>query len=186
MKALILTGKLATYDEYLYPLHRLREVGDVDVATRGKETVYGELKGFGGALVHAGPIVPTMDIPDVYVARSSTLGWTFTHDLLVLPGGAKAMEYLRQDRGVIDYIAEFHARGGVIASICHAGQLLISAGLVRGRRISAYYSIRDDITNAGGTYVDEPAVVDDRIVSTAHYKHMAPWMKAALEAVWKA
>lgn len=192
MRSLILTGKLATYDEYIYPLHRLRELGEVDVATVGKETVYGELKGYGGALVHAGQIVPTMDVPlrnaiDVSnlssTAKEYVLGrLDIEHDLLVLPGGAKAMEYLRQSRPVLDYIAAFHEAGGVIASICHAAQLLISAKLCKGRMVSGYYSIEDDIVNAGGMYSRDP-VVSDRIVSAAHYKDMAQWMKLALDTV---
>lgn len=161
MKAVIVTGKFATDSEVIYPYYRLQEGGyDVDVAVRGKETVLG---------TPGWKIVPTTDIP---------VGATY--DLLVLPGGAKAMEYMRQDLGILTFIRHMHDSGKVVASICHAAQLLISAGLVRGRHISGYYSIRDDIVNAGGTYVDEPAVVDNRIVTTAHYKHLGPWMAAAL------
>ena len=79
------------------------------------------------------------------------------------------------------FIADFHASGKVIGSICHAGQLLISAKLVKGRKISGYYSIKDDINNAGGTYVDAPYVTDDRIVSCPHYKHLGPWMKEVID-----
>ena len=59
--------------------------------------------------------------------------------------------------------------------------MLISAKVVSGRRISGYYSIKDDIINAGATYVDEPAVIDKNIITTAHYKHLGPWMKATLQ-----
>ena len=104
------------------------------------------------------------------------------YDTIGIDTGAKAMEYLRQDRGVIDYIAAFHARGGVIASICHAAQLLISARLVKGRLVSGYYSIRDDIENAGGTFVDGVCTFD-RIVSAPHYRFNGKWMAAALQAV---
>lgn len=181
MRALILTGKLCTWEEYIYSVHRLREAGcEPDIATRDKQTVYGELKGPAG-LVQAGPIIPTRDVPGVFDIARDMIG-EVTYDLLVLPGGAKAMEYLRQDREVLDFIAAFHASGGVIASICHAAQLLISAKLVKGRRIAGYYSIKDDIENAGGTFVDG-VVVDDRIVSCAHYKWNGAWMKAALETV---
>jgi protease I len=169
-KALILTGKFATDREVYYPIYRLDEAGfKVDIATRGEETVLG---------IVGEKIVPTRDVPHVNFAQP-----TPDYDLLVLPGGAKAMEYMRQDREILDYIQWHHRVGGVIASICHAAQLLISARLVNGRQISGYYSIRDDIENAGGIYVDAPAVVDDRIVSTAHYKHMGPWMAAALREV---
>lgn len=163
MKALIITGRHATDSEYIYPYYRLQEEGyEIDVAVRGKETVLGE-KGW--------KIVPTHDIPDLFINN---------YRLLILPGGAKAMEYVRQDNDIIGFIQHFHLNGGVIGSICHAAQLLISAGLVRGRRISGYYSIRDDITNAGGIYIDAPFVIDGRICTSPHYKHLGPWMRAVL------
>lgn len=162
-KALIIAGKLVQDHEYIYPYYRLQEEGfEVDVAVRGKETVLGAI---------GVKIIPTKDIPELKVAD---------YDVLVLPGGAKAMEYMRQDEELLKFIADFHASGKVIGSICHAGQLLISARLVKGRKISGYYSIKDDINNAGGTYVDAPYVTDSRIVTSPHYKHLGPWMKEVI------
>ena len=63
--------------------------------------------------------------------------------------------------------------------------LLISAKIVKGRKISGYYSIKDDINNAGGTYVDAPYVTDDNIVSCPHYKHLGPWMKEVIKQAKK-
>jgi len=168
-RALILTGKLVQDHEFTYPYYRVQEEGyDVDVAVRGKETVQG---------IIGTKIVPTKDIPEIRVED---------YDLLILPGGAKAMEYMRQDPEILKFIADFHASGKVIASICHAAQLLISARIVKGKKISGYYSIKDDITNAGATYVDGAAVIDDRIITSPHYKHLGPWMKAAFAEVEKA
>ena len=137
------------------------------MAVRGKETVLGSI---------GVKVVPTKDIPDLKVED---------YQVLVLPGGAKAMEYMRQDQDILKFIADFHATGKVIASICHAGQLLISAKIVKGKKISAYYSIKDDINNAGATYVDAPFVTDDQIVSCPHYKHLGPWMKEVITQVQK-
>ena len=61
--------------------------------------------------------------------------------------------------------------------------MLISAKLVKGRKISAYYSLKDDVNNAGGTYIDAPFVTDDRIVTSPHYKHLGPWMKEVIAEV---
>ena len=163
-KALILTGNLAQDHEFIYPFYRVQEEGyEVDVAVRGGKQVNG---------IIGSKIVPTKDIPELEVNDYS---------LLVLPGGAKAMEYMRQDQDIIQFISEFNSSGKTIASICHAAQLLISAKVVKGKKISGYYSIKDDINNAGAIYTDEPAVVDGNIVSTAHYKDLGPWMKKALE-----
>ncbi|NQW23746.1 MAG: DJ-1/PfpI/YhbO family deglycase/protease [SAR202 cluster bacterium] len=167
-KALIITGRQVQDHEYIYPYYRLQEEGyEVDVAVRGKETVL--------AIIGV-RIEPTKDIPELKVED---------YEVLVLPGGAKAMEYMRQDQEILDFIAKFHASGKVIGSICHAGQLLISAKLVKGRKVSGYYSIKDDINNAGGTYVDAPFVTDDRIVSCPHYKHLGPWMKEVIAQAQK-
>ncbi len=167
-KALILTGNLAQDHEFIYPFYRVQEEGyKVDVAVRGGEQVNG---------IIGSKIVPTKDIPELEVND---------YTLLVLPGGAKAMEYMRQDQDIIQFISEFNSSGKTIASICHAAQLLISAKVVKGKKISGYYSIKDDINNAGASYTDEPAVVDGNIVSTAHYKDLGPWMKKTLEVCSK-
>ena len=167
-KALIIAGRFIQDHEYVYPYYRVQEDGyEIDVAVRGKEQVLGAI---------GVKIVPTKDIPELKVAD---------YDMLILPGGAKAMEYMRQDQDILKFIADFQASGKVIACICHAAQLLISARVVKGKKISGYYSIKDDINNAGATYVDAPAVVDGNIVTSPHYKHLGPWMKTALELVVK-
>ena len=165
-KALIITGRLVLDHEYVYPYYRLQEEGyEVDVAVRGKETVFGSI----GVRIE-----PNKDIPELQIDD---------YEVLVLPGGAKSMEYMRQDQEILNFIEKFHRSGKVIGSICHAGQLLISAKLVKGRRVSGYYSIKDDINNAGGTYVDAPYVTDARIVSCPHYKYLGQWMKEVVTQV---
>lgn len=163
-KAVIVTGKLVQDHEYIYPYYRLQEAGyDVDVATVDGLETFGQL----GAKV-----LTTKRISDLIVAD---------YRVLILPGGAKCMEYLRQDKGAIRFIRDFHDTGSVVGSICHAAQLLISARIVKGREISGYYSLKDDIENAGAIYIDEPAVTSANIVTTAHYKDLGPWMAAVLE-----
>jgi protease I len=165
-RVVIVTGKNVQDHEFIYPFYRLQESGfHVDVATDGGLEVMGQLG--------AARVVPTLDIANLNVADFSAL---------VLPGGAKCMEYLRQDGRVIDFVAKFNESGKVIGSICHAAQLLISAKIVRGRRLSGYYSLKDDIENAGASFVDEPVVIDGNLISTAHYKHLAPWMKSVCDA----
>ena len=167
-KALILTGNLVQDHEFIYPYYRVQEDGyKVDVAVRDKKQVNG---------IIGSKIIPTKDIPELKVED---------YDLLILPGGAKAMEYMRQDTEILKFISDFNSSGKTIASICHAAQLLISSKIVKGRKISGYYSIKDDINNAGAVYTDEPAVVDGNIVTTAHYKDLGIWMKTALDLASK-
>jgi|TARA_B100001964_G_scaffold131634_1_gene145461 protease I len=167
-KALILTGNLVQDHEFIYPYYRVQEDGyKVDVAVRDKKQVNG---------IIGAKIIPTKDIPELKVED---------YDLVILPGGAKAMEYMRQDTEILKFISDFNSSGKTIASICHAAQLLISSKIVKGRKISGYYSIKDDINNAGAVYTDEPAVVDGNIVTTAHYKDLGIWMKTALDLASK-
>lgn len=163
-KALIITGKFVQDHEFVYPYYRLQEAGfTVDVATRNMETVQGQL---------GIKIVPTRDIAGINPND---------YDLLVIPGGAKCMEYLRQDEEVLKFIHDFYEQGKPIASICHGSQMLISAGIVKGKRVSGYYSIKDDINNAGATYVDAPSVVDGTLITCPHYKYLGDWMKDTLK-----
>jgi len=163
-KAIIITGKLVQDHEFIYPYYRLQEDGYVvDIATPdGKET-----NGQIGAKIMPNKTTTEINITD--------------YTILVLPGGAKCMEYLRQDKKTIEFIRDFQASGKTIASICHAAQLLISAKIVKGRKISGYYSLKDDIENAGATYIDQPVVIDENIVTTAHYKDLGIWMATALK-----
>lgn len=134
----------------------------MDIATKNKETVLGD---FGT------PAVPTMDTADLKSAD---------FDLIVLPGGAKALEKVRQEKVVIDFLKEMHNKKRIIAGVCHGPQLMISAGILKGRRATAYYSIADDIRNAGAEYVDAPVVVDGNLVTSPHYKYMPEFMKETL------
>ena len=90
------------------------------------------------------------------------------------------MEKIRQDKRLINFVTDFHKAGKVIACICSGVQLLISAKIVKGKKIAGYYSLKDDVINAGAIYTDEPAVIDSKIVTTAHYKDLGPWMAAVL------
>ena len=96
-KAVILTGKFVQDPEYIYPYYRLQEAGfEVDTAIRNKETVFG---------VVGSKVVATKDIPEIKVAD---------YDLLVIPGGARCMEYLRQDQDARNFIRAFYETGKTI------------------------------------------------------------------------
>jgi len=148
--------------------YRLLEANSkLDVCIIGGKPV----KGFLGTSLPPNKDHPVKDIHQINVKD---------YDLLVLPGGVKAMEKIRQNDKLIKYISDFHKAEKIIACICSGAQLLISAKIVKGKKIAGYYSMKDDIINAGGIYTDLPAVVDDKIITTAHYKDMGPWMAATL------
>lgn len=88
------------------------------------------------------------------------------YDALLLPGGALNADELRVDPNVLGFIRAIQDAGKPIAAICHAPWELISAGLVRGRQLTSYHTIRDDIRNAGGKWMDKEVVVDKNWVTS--------------------
>lgn len=81
------------------------------------------------------------------------------YDGLVLPGGVANPDQLRTDDGAIGFVKGFFEAGKPVAAICHAPWVLVEADVVRGRTLTSYPSLRTDITNAGGNWVDEQVVV---------------------------
>ncbi|MFW0782962.1 type 1 glutamine amidotransferase domain-containing protein [Gordonia sp. CPCC 206044] len=81
-------------------------------------------------------------------------------DALVLPGGVANPDYLRTVDAAVAFVEGFFEAGKPVAAICHAPWTLIEAEVVRGRTLTSYPSVRADVRNAGGTWVDEEVVVD--------------------------
>ena len=103
---------------------------------------------------------------------------------IVVPGGW-APDKLRRNQAVLALVRELDQQGKLVASICHGPWVLISAGIVRGRRMTSSVGIRDDLTNAGAVWVDEPAVVDGNLVSGRVPKDLPAFGKAMLEVLAK-
>jgi protease I len=102
--------------------------------------------------------------------------------VLVLIGGVRSIEYLRQSRTLIEWIREHNAQNKVIASACHGASLLVEADIVRGRKVLGYYSIKTDLLNAGAIWPDsETVVIDGNICSTPHYDFSGIWMRTVIE-----
>jgi len=172
-KSLIASGALAQDHEFIYPFYRLlEERSKLDICLIGGKPVHGIL----GTTLPPNKNHKVKDISDIKPSD---------YDLLVLPGGVKAMEKIRQEKKLISFISDFYNYDNkkIIACICSGVQLLISAKIIKGKKISGYYSLKDDIENAGAQYVDQEVVYDNRIFTTAHYKDMGPWLKAAINAV---
>lgn len=167
-KAIIISGNLAQDHEFIYPYYRLLEENiEVDVCLLEGKPVQGIL----GTTLPPNKNQVIKKIEDVKVDD---------YDILILPGGVKAMEKVRQNKDIIKFISNFDKQKKIIACICSGAQLLISAKVVKGRKIAGYYSMKDDLINAGAVYTDLPAVIDENIITTAHYKDMGPWMRETL------
>lgn len=168
-RAIIISGELAQDHEFIYPYYRLLEANfDVDVCMLEGKAV----KGILGTTLPPNKNQTVKTIDQIKVDD---------YDLLIIPGGVKAMEKVRQEKRIINFITKFNEKKKIIACICSGAQLLISAKVVKGRKIAGYYSMEDDLVNAGAIYTDKPAVIDENIISTAHYKDMGPWMREVLK-----
>jgi protease I len=88
------------------------------------------------------------------------------YDALLIPGGVGNPDQLRGDENAVNFVREFAAAGKPIAAICHGPWVLIEAGLVRGRKVTSWPTLRTDIRNAGGDWVDEEVVVTEGIVTS--------------------
>ncbi len=84
---------------------------------------------------------------------------------VIIPGGW-APDRLRQDAGVLRLVRETAQAGRLVASICHGGWVLVSAGVVKGRRLTSYVAIKDDLVNAGAHFVDEEVVRDGNLITS--------------------
>lgn len=135
--------------ELWYPLLRLREAGAqvVTVGTGSADTYTGK---------HGYPISVEMGADEV---RASDF------DAIVVPGGY-APDRLRRYPAVNSLVGEMFEQGKVVASICHGAWVLISAGILRGREATCFSSIKDDLINAGATYLDQEVVVDSNLITS--------------------
>jgi protease I len=88
------------------------------------------------------------------------------YDALVLPGGANNPDHLRIDQNALAFVRGFFEAGKPAGAICHAPWILINAGLAKGRTLTSYKSIREDLRNAGAHVVDEAVVVDHGLVTS--------------------
>jgi protease I len=135
--------------EVWYPLLRFREDG-AETVTVGAEAAseYHSKKGY--------PVAADESIAE---ARPEN------YDAVVIPGGW-APDALRQDERMVRFVRDMRDSGKIVAAICHAGWMLASADIVRGRKVTCFRAIKDDLIHAGGKYVDEEVAVDGNLITS--------------------
>ncbi len=101
---------------------------------------------------------------------------------VVVPGGY-APDRLRRFPPVLDLVRGVYRQGGVVAAICHAPWVLISADILRGRRATCFHAIKDDLVNAGATYLDEPVVVDGTLITSRTPADLPVFLPAIIQAL---
>jgi len=103
------------------------------------------------------------------------------YDGLMLPGGVLNPDQLRTNKQAIDFIRHFMENGKPVAVICHGPQTMIETGMLQGRTMTSYPSIKTDLMNAGVNWVDEEVVVDNGLVSSRSPKDLEAFNKKLLE-----
>jgi protease I len=151
--------------ELWYPKIRLEEEGAETVVAGLGEKVYLGKKGY--------PVTVDHHVDDV-LAES--------YDGLVIPGGW-APDVMRRSDHLLQITREMVEAGKPVAFICHAAWVLASAGLLKGRRATCVRAIRDDVVNAGATYVDEAVVVDGPLISSRTPADLPQFCRALIAAL---
>jgi len=103
-------------------------------------------------------------------------------DAIIVPGGYAA-ERMRLHQSMVDLIRKAHDLGKVVAAICHGPQLLISADIVRGRRVTSWPSVAVDLKNAGADWTDEPLVQDGNLITSRKPADLPRFNKAIIETM---
>jgi protease I len=103
-------------------------------------------------------------------------------DAIIVPGGY-APDKMRLHQSMVDLVRKAHAEGKIIAAICHGPQLLISADIVKGHRVTSWPSVAVDLKNAGAIWVNEPVVKDANIITARKPADLPKFNKTIIEAL---
>lgn len=172
-KVLLIIGDGAEVTDTLYPYFRVQEDGYQCVVAAPEKRVY--------------HLVLHEPRPDWDITVESP-GYHFPSDIafrdihpddylaLIISGG-RAPEYLRYDQDLMRVTRQMFEQGKPIASVCHGIEIVAAAGIIRGKRVTAVPKCRYDVEFVGGTYVDEPVVVDGNLVTARTFWDNAPWMR---------
>lgn len=163
--AVIITAQGFQDEEVIYPYYRLLEAGfKTDIATKDGQTVIGK---------YGVPARATI---------ATTALKAENYDMVLVPGGFEAPDRVRILPEVLTFLQEMDKAKKLIAAICHGPWVLISAGITKGRKMTAYWSIEADMRNSGADYQHkEPLVIDGNFITSPHYNDNPVFMKAVVE-----
>lgn len=168
-RAAVLVEEIYQEMEVWYPVYRLREAGCkvTLVGTEAGQTYKSKL-GYPAKSDKASRDVSADDF-----------------DLLVIPGGF-APDYMRRSEATIKLTSQMAEQGKVVAAICHGPWLLCSTQALKGKKATCFHSIKDDVSNAGGKYVDAEVVRDGNLITSRKPDDLPAFMLAIFQAVKEA
>jgi protease I len=151
--------------EVWYPAYRLREAGHKTLFLGAGKPEYKSKLGY-----------PVKAEGDIKEAKSKDF------DGVIVPGGY-APDLLRRSPELIQFVVDLNKAGKAIGAICHAGWVLCSAGILKGRTATCFFAIKDDVVNAGAKYVDEEVVVDKNLVTSRKPDDLPAFMREYLRVL---
>ncbi len=153
--------------ELIYPYYRLKEAGaEVEIASLEKGIIRGK---------HGIEVIAELTIKEL---KSDN------YDAVIIPGGW-APDRLRVYKEVLDFVSKMNEKGKLIAAICHGPHVLISAGVVKGRKLTAVRPLWDDLKNAGATVQDKAVVRDKNLITSRFPPDLPAFCKEIVKTLSK-
>ena len=162
-KVIILVEEMFNVFEFWYPYYRLKEEGvEVTVVGSGSADVYTGKPG-----------------TQAQVDASADQVSADNFDGIIIPGGY-APDMMRRYPAMVNLVKNFFNANKTVAAICHAGWMLVSAGILPGKKVTSFFAIKDDLINAGAEWVDQEVVVDGKLVTSRTPDDLPAFMKAVI------
>jgi protease I len=152
--------------ELWVPYYRLKEEGaEVTIVGTGSSQTYTSKHGY--------PVEVNKEAKEIDMSK---------YDGVVIPGGY-APDMMRRFPEMVKIVREADQKGKIIAAICHAGWMLVSAGILKGKKVTGVSAIRDDLVNAGANYVDEEVVRDGTLITSRKPGDLPAFCREILKAL---
>jgi len=162
-KIAILVEDLYNMPEFWYPYYRLKEEGaEVHVVGPERKT-YKSKEGYPATA-------------DLTAKEASEQDF----DAVIIPGGY-APDRMRRTPEMVEFVRKMNEKGRLIAAICHGPWILVSAGAAKGRRMTSFFSIKDDLVNAGAEYVDAEVVADGNVITSRKPDDLPAYLRAIIK-----
>jgi protease I len=163
-KSVIFVEEQFNDQEFWYPYYRLLEAGsDVVVCGSGRTSVF---TGKGGTQTKTDTDASSLDAKN--------------YDILIIPGGF-APDFMRRNADMVNFVYEMNIKNKIIASICHGGWMLVSAKILKGRKATSFFAIKDDMINAGAEWIDDEVVEDNNLITSRTPDDLPAFMKKIIE-----
>ncbi|HZJ83200.1 MAG TPA: type 1 glutamine amidotransferase domain-containing protein [Clostridia bacterium] len=163
-KIAILLENLFDERELIYPYYRLLEEGyEVHLVGPDKDTDYSSKTGLVETSTHSSGEISSKD-----------------YDAVIIPGGFSP-DYMRRSKATVDFVRDMDRENKLIGAICHGPWMLVSSCDLKGKKVTSFSSIKDDLINAGAKYMDEEVVEDGNLVTSRTPKDLPAFLKRIIE-----